>query len=189
MQEWEIMKTKRFLLGLMLLAVIGVIVIPPYVARRRHLNLDAQTTAIFEGATRVETFRLADFHDTEDRPKAESETIDKKKFGKLNSSIITRVGAAQNKNFATQLMQALSRAEKSSDDDMPSCFDPGVAFRVWHGKESVTVVICFNCSGLQLATRDADGQLGQTAFSKLGNARPQLLQLSQQAFPDDKRLR
>lgn len=148
------------------------------------LALDAATKAVFAGANRVETFRLADFHEEErlDRNPAEQAALDSH-LGWLDNHTILRVGVSQGKEFAANLNAALSQLNDFAL--MPSCFDPGVGFRVWKGKAHTDLCVCFYCSGVEIITKDANHKEVFHKQTDLGRSRAAFLALARQAFPQD----
>ena len=144
--------------------------------------------SILQGATRVEVFRLADFHEDEGRPQAERDAIKKQTNGLLDTFTIVRAGQPQDNAFSLQLATALAAADDPAHSFQPVCFDPAVGFRAVNGRASVNVAICFACAGVEVIARDEEGEIVQEVHADLGEARPALLKLSQQAFPDDARL-
>lgn len=156
----------------------------------RPLVLDATTTAILAGTDRVETFRLADFHEGEDYTPAERAALEGGHPGSLDDHMILRTGAPQGKAFATALHAALSQTPSPIGADglmtlIPSCFDPGVGFRVWRGAAHVDLCVCFYCSGVEIVTKDAKHKIVSRQTVTLGRSRAAFLALSRQAFPQD----
>lgn len=149
------------------------------------LSLDSKTASILAGAGRVETFRLADYHEHLGRPPEEFKAMETRKFGKMGTFTIVRVGAPRDREFSLGIARALGQASVGMAGSM--CFDPGVGFRSWRGRESVDVAICFNCSGIEITTRDASRKVIKSQRADLGQSRSALWALSGQAFPDDKR--
>jgi hypothetical protein len=138
-------------------------------------KLGKPMTAILNGATKTEAFRIAD------KPSEKSE-------GKHVSGYpILTAAKEQGKEFAKRLA-ALIQDEKSLFSAQARCFSPGVAFRLWKEKESVDVVVCYQCSGLRLTARDADGKvLHQTGGGFKANY-DAWVKLAKEAFPDDKQI-
>lgn len=146
----------------------------------KKLSLDAATSAIFTQATRVDTFRLADFHEQVRSPK-DDQIIDSRKYGTVGNYTVLSVGRPQDGAFAGRLSQALATANDPSTSFISSCFDPGVGFRVWHGHEHADLFLCFTCSGLEITTQARAGGIR----ADLGAARAPLLALSKEVFPQD----
>ena len=148
------------------------------------LVLDAATKAVFAGADRVETFRLADFHEEEklDRTPAAQAALDGH-LGRLDDHAVLRAGAPQGEEFAAHLGAALSQV---NDFGLVSqCFDPGVGFRVWKGKAHTDLCVCFYCSGVEIITQDAARKEVFRKQTDLGRSRAAFLALARQAFPQD----
>lgn len=156
----------------------------------RPLILDATTEAILAGADRVETFRLDDFHEAEGRSEVGIEFLERHRQGTLDDHMILRTGAPQGKAFATALRAALSKTPSPIGKDglmslIPSCFDPGVGFRVWKGAAHVDLCVCFYCSGVEIVTKDAKHKIVSQQTVTLGRSRAVFLALSRRAFPQD----
>jgi hypothetical protein len=71
--------------------------------------------------------------------------------------------------------------------DSHRCYEPGVAFRVWHDKEAVEVIICFRCTNFEV------GLMGQNAGDEqrlygFGPGLEPFLALAKEALPDDKEI-
>lgn len=201
------MKTVLIALSLVILCLAVMYGVPQYqrsreAARRQRamqqgrliedrtpLVLDAKTQAILDSADRVETFRLAGGGD-EDYTKQEQAAIGGPHPQYLDHYPIMDVGQVQGKAFAASLKKALSQGTGVEDD--LQCFEPGVGFRVWKGASHTDMCICFYCSGIQITTPDTSPKsLRQNPYYQrimLGEARPALLALSKQAFPQDTNL-
>ena len=157
-------------------------------AGRGHLTLDAATRSILAKADRVETFRLADFHEGEDRTPEENAILSDPHVKMLDNYTVLRVGKPQGRAFAAQIGQALSQVNDPNRSGIASCFDPGVGFRVWRGQAHVDICVCFYCSGVEITTHDAGRKAAQPVSAGLGQSRAALLALSRAAFPEDKKL-
>ena len=162
-------------------------------ANSKPLVLDAATQAILTNADRVEAFRLADFHEEEYRSAEEEAALDGPHVQVLDDYTVLRTGLPQGREFAAALRAAISQIRSPTGKDglmsmVPSCFDPGVGFRVWHGKAHVDLCVCFYCTGIQIVTTDAHGKQLPQVMTMLGASRPAFLALSKQVFPQDKQL-
>lgn len=158
------------------------------IAQKPMLTLEATTKSVLENADKVETFRLADFHDAALRTEAEYNAIEKQKYGTMRTYTVTRKGKVQNAAFAREILAALEKIKPNHF--MASCFDPGVGFRVWKGKTKTEIFICFACPGVEIVTsNEKKKEIWSTHLENLGDARKTLLALSRRAFPDDKILR
>ena len=144
--------------------------------------IDRPTAEFIDSGTRVETFRLADFHELE-----VNNTALAAKPEVLENYTVARRGPTLDAGFAHRLATALGNGVAPKSGLVPSCFDPGVGFRVWHGKDYATVVICFHCVGVKVDGQ-WNGEVKPVTFSPLGSSRNELLKLSREAFPNDKTL-
>lgn len=59
---------------------------------------------------------------------------------------------------------------------------PGFIFRIWQGKRSQDVVLCFHCRQVETITRDAQGHQTAKAFGGIGTG---FAALVKEAFPKD----
>jgi len=141
-------------------------------------------TAIFAGATQVESFRL--FPDGQEKP-----------IGKTKNFSYFAKGATQDKRFATRLGTLILDAKTYTwpGQSIKQCsFEPGIAFRIWKNAEFVDTIICFHCSQLavlennpKVPQRSIGGSL-QGRFYVAGDfdsAHAQLVVLAKEAFPND----
>ena len=139
---------------------------------KKHLG--EATIAVLQGATKVEAFRI----------EPEPEKLDGSLIGGYP---IKATGKQQNKEFAARLTTVLLD-EKTLFGRQAKCFEPGIAFRLWKDKESVEVMICFDCKNLRLDTRNADGKQVKSTTGAFGPDIQPLLKLAKEAFPDDKEI-
>ena len=166
-------------------------------ANSQPVVLDAATQSIMDNADRVETFRLVDFHEQEnytpeERAMEERAMVDGSHPRPLDDYTVLYSGPHEGKVYAAMLREALSQTPSPFRRDglatgVPSCFDPGVGFRVWAGKSHVDLCVCFYCSGIQIITAEASHK-PSTQMTILGPSRTAYLKLAQQVFPQDKRL-
>jgi hypothetical protein len=140
--------------------------------------LGEPTVKVLQGATRVETFRLKDERaDDEGKPN-------------VGRYAIASTGKAQGEPFARRLAAILLDEHTYVFDSAKGCkFQPAVGFRIWKGDESsVEVVICFHCDELIVhSPKAADGSI-RGAMENFDPARPALVKLAKEAFPDDKEI-
>ena len=146
---------------------------------------DPVTQSILSNPDRVETFRLDDFHEGENRTAAEYAEMSKPHEQLENHTVMHR-GLPQGAAFAAAIGVALRQTR--SPGNYYSCFDPGVGYRVWKGQAHTDLCVCFYCEGIELNTQDAHHKEVTRTMISLGAARPAFLALSQQAFPQDKAL-
>jgi hypothetical protein len=137
-----------------------------------------KAAAILAAAQKVETFRLDPESVYSAKPEYEGKT-------RIDGYVITATGKTQGPEFARRLAAILLR-EETYEPAAAKCFDPGVAFRVYGGDESVEVLICFMCNDLDVRPNALGQRLGNQLADFPREVRPQLLKLVQEAFPDDK---
>ena len=65
-------------------------------------------------------------------------------------------------------------------------FDPGVAYRVWRGNESVVILICFHCDEVGIVADKTQPE--EITIHSCDPGRPALLKLAKEAMPDDKEI-
>jgi len=199
------MKSALIVLSLVILCLAVVYGVPQYRLNRENarrafnaanslpLVLDAKTQAILDGADRVETFRLVDFHEEENYTELERSAAFNSHEQPLDDHQVLRTGPPQGKAFAAALREAVSEAPAFIGKDgkgsgTPSCFDPGVGFRVWNGQAHVDLCVCFYCTAIEIDTKDPTRRFKQSLMANLGLSRPAFLALSKEAFPQDARL-
>jgi hypothetical protein len=125
-------------------------------------------------ATRVEIFRI--------RPQRTTETGDQYIAGYK----ITARGKKQGMKFAAKVRQALFD-EKTYSGQSARCYEPGVAFRVWHGEEAVEVIVCFRCTNFAVLRKGAPANEERNLFG-FGPGLQPFLALAQEALPDDREI-
>jgi hypothetical protein len=129
--------------------------------------LGEKAIALLEKANKVEAFR-----------------IEEKQTQKTGDDYIAGyriIGKSKNlgEKFPAKLRAALFE-EKIYFGQAARCFDPGVAFRIWHDKQAIEVVICFHCTNFTV------GMAGEKAGSHgFGPRLEPFLALAKEAFPDD----
>jgi hypothetical protein len=137
--------------------------------------------SVLEGASRVEAFRIVDL-DWHPRPKDP--------IGEIEGLPITSIGQEQGSDFASRMATYLLDAKLYFYN--PDCIeDPGVAFRLWTGKESVTLLVCYQCENLQVIVRDKWRRRihRASAFFRDVSGGPGLMrQLAKEAFPNDREI-
>ena len=105
----------------------------------------------------------------------------------MHGFVVTGKGREQGKAFAGRLAAVLLDEKTYYFEGAKGCeFVAGVAFRV-HGKgEPVDVVLCFSCN--ELVVYVADPETKETARKRedFDDARPALVKLAKEAFPDDR---
>jgi hypothetical protein len=96
-------------------------------------------------------------------------------------------GKDQGQKFAARLATVLLE-DRTLFGKSARCFEPGVAFRMWHGEELVEVLICFECSNLRIISQKSKGKVLKRASGAFGGHAGPLLKLVKEAFPDDKEI-
>jgi hypothetical protein len=153
-------------------------------------DLGERTVAVLSGATRVEVFRLEKWPGQNATPKTIG--IDKLQWA------ITATGKEKDKEFAAKV-RALLFDEATRTPSGASGIRGDVAFRLWKGKESVTVIVDFEGSQFLVALGDAEGKQSFVAYGGfLFNAKGdfddgtlfgRVKALAVEAFPDDAKLK
>ena len=137
--------------------------------------LGAEAVAILKGATRVEVFRIEPMMP----PKYAGRTIE-------GFPVISQ-GKDQGAAFAARLRAILLDDGTYSFDSAKGCiFSPGVVFRFGDGSGSVDIITCYQCSEFKIVAKDARGAVVRKVGEDFDNARPALVKLARDAFPDDK---
>jgi hypothetical protein len=133
------------------------------------------------GASRVEAFRIVD---TAWHPRPQDP------IGEMEGYPITSIGQAQGSDFASGMATYLLDGKLYFYH--PDCIDdPGVAFRLWKGKESVTLLVCYQCEYLEVIVRDGSGRpihRAGTFFRDFSGAPDLMRRLAKEAFPDDREI-
>jgi hypothetical protein len=131
-------------------------------------------------AERVETFRIKsnsfDDWSTAGRPAIEGHEI------------ISR-GKTQGRDFARRLAGSLLN-EKDAFGGMHGCiWAPRQAFRLWQGKESATIRICFDCNEVWIKFYSEAGTPTHDICVDFGENRNAWVDLVEKAFPNDDELK
>jgi hypothetical protein len=130
-----------------------------------------KAAGILDGATSVEVFRI------------QSERTDKKGDKYIAGYPITSKGKKQGKEFAAKMIKALYD-EKTYTGQSARCYQPGVAFRIWHGKDAVEIIICFKCTNFEIAVMGED-PITELQMFGFGPKLEPFLALAREALPDD----
>jgi hypothetical protein len=140
-------------------------------------GLSRDTKAILRGATKVEVFRIDADDGREVHPTRKASGK-----GNVGRYSIVAQGDDQGPEFAAKLAGVL--LDESGYSNMwARCFWPGVAFRVWKGKQSIDVLVCFTCDNLYCGP--ASERAGENISFAGSSMRRQLVELAKEAFPDD----
>jgi len=97
---------------------------------------------------------------------------------------IVPLGKTLGPESARELAAALL-TEETGPNGLSSCeWRPGIVFRFWRGKESATLVVCFECYQSTFQFYDANGTLVRGTFPFWFSGRQVLLRLAREALPD-----
>jgi hypothetical protein len=89
--------------------------------------------------------------------------------------------------YAKELSDAIL-SENNNHTSVTACeFSPGVAYRIWHGRECATALVCFQCKEIELLVRPGS-RPGPIIFGFQADP-GRFLALARQAFPDDPELK
>ena len=144
--------------------------------REPRRELGDRTLSILNGATRVETFRLDDT--------GEGNWLGSKEIRQFPPG---GRGKTQGKAFANRLSRlTLDPRAYVGPDDSTCLFNPGVAYRAWHGRECVEVIVCFHCTEMVITTKDERDRPTHTAHTQFAFMRAEFVALAKETFPSDK---
>jgi hypothetical protein len=154
------------------LAVVTLMAVLALVGAEIWGGVSRSATSILRHGDRVEVFRVSD------RTKASDWSR-----GDIGGYPILAVGREQGPDFAARLGRVL-RGWGVANSSKTCAFEPGVAFRVWRGGGAVEVLVCFKCDDLWPHVVGEPGTL-QHEWLEFDAARPALVALAKEAFPDD----
>jgi hypothetical protein len=137
--------------------------------------LGEKGAAVVANATKVEVFR-----------------IDSRRTGKdddkhIAGYPITAKGKEQGKEFAAKVRKALFDV-KTYTGDSARCYEPGVAFRIWNGKDALDVVVCFRCANFQIGLKGDKKDDDELDLFGFGPSLEPFLALAKEALPDDREI-
>ena len=149
-------------------------------AQRLRDSLSLRGVAILEGAQRVECFRVAATRFVD--PTAPVVEVG---GGEVAGRHVLATGKTQGPDFAARLAAVLL-GDGVTRGDEPREFLPGVAFRVWKGKEAVEVLVSFATDRLGAHVVGEPGGAGDPQnLQDFAAARAALVRLAKGAFPND----
>jgi hypothetical protein len=169
------------LLAVTMLGFLAVLMAPaaddktPEPSRKVKEAIGEKATTILARATKVEAFRI--------KPEHTDKTGDNYIAGYPITSRSKKLG----EKFAQKMTKALFE-EKTYEGEGAKCFDPGVAFRVWSGKEAVEVIICFRCTNFQVQVMGEKKDSDEVREFGFGPGLEPFLALAREAFPDDREI-
>lgn len=142
--------------------------------------LGAEAVEVLKAPEKVECFRLEGTYSTAPKEDPEAE----KAVKRIRGYPIAAQGKDQDAAFGGKLAAVLFDEKSYDFENSKKCLPkPGVAFRVWKGKASLDVLLCFECDLVIAATGD---KKPLEAMEDFDNARAALVALAKTAFPDDK---
>jgi hypothetical protein len=145
--------------------------------RLRHVFGDLGLSTM-KDATRVETFRIID----PSRHESPKDLV-----GEIERFPIIAKGEIQGKEFAVKMSTYLLDGKLYFFS--PDCIeDYGVAYRLWKGSDSVSLIVCYECYNIQVFVRDAEGRLvheGGSSFRDAFGGPDVMRELAKLAFPSD----
>lgn len=141
-------------------------------------SLGVLTVKVLGEASRVETFRVG----AAVRPRRDGKMPPP---AAVDQWLIVAAGKPQGAVFAGRLRALLLDARMYPDVRGRCLLEPGVAFRLWSGLQSVDVILCFHCDDALIVTHDAQGKEVHRVFTSFGALRRPLLALAKEAFPAD----
>jgi hypothetical protein len=85
-----------------------------------------------------------------------------------------------------ELANILQDSRTYNFDSAKGCiFQPTVGLRIWRNNHSFEVILCFHCSELKVNGPDAVKKEYASRIEDFDEARPKLVALVKQVFPDD----
>ena len=128
---------------------------------------------------KVETYRLLTHRD--DKPTSAGDGLPR-----LHGHPIIATGPVLGPEFGSQLAAVFFSPDAYDFDRAKGClFDPGVAFRVHSGRRYVDLLLCFSCNEHRFYAVDEAGNVTRESGEDFDRARPKLVRLAKQAFPND----
>ena len=134
--------------------------------------MSASGIAILKEASRVQVFRVASLADERNT----SNTI--------QDYPILSTGKEHGQAFATRL-SAILLGDGVTRNRKKCGIEPGVAFRLWKGDQSVEVLVCFTCNVMWPHVVGEQTEKPWSEWQDFDSARRDLLLLTKEAFPDD----
>jgi hypothetical protein len=159
---------------------LGVLIIGT-IAAVAHFKppLDWRTITILKSASRVQTYRLSS--EFSENAKQFKPTDDR-----IHGYRIKAIGPVEGQPFASELRNILLSPQTYTKRNVMCMMDPGVAYRVRQGNETVEVLLCFHCGQLLILRKNQAGEtLGSGYTLMAGDSYKRLLALSRRAFPND----
>ncbi|MDB5337268.1 MAG: hypothetical protein JWN70_2887 [Planctomycetaceae bacterium] len=128
--------------------------------------------SILRGAQRVEVFRVG------------SKPVKDGSEKSIGDFPILATGKEQGADFARRLSRVLLSSGVTAN--RKKCgLEPGVAYRLWNGDRAVEVLVCFKCDVLWPHVMGSQFAKPHHEWQDFDRARPELLALTKEAFPQD----
>ena len=136
-----------------------------------------RVVGILASASRVEVFRVF--------PEKPTEPMGKECGGYP----VISTGKERDREFAAKVAAILFDEKTYDFEKAKKCeFQPGVGLRLWRDKDWVDVTFCFSCDELEVSSKKPDEKELRTSHEDFDAARPALVKLVKEAFPDDKEI-
>ena len=102
---------------------------------------------------------------------------------------VISTGKERDREFAAKVAAILFDEKTYDFEKAKKCeFQPGVGLRLWRDKDWVDVTLCFSCDELEVSSKKPDEKELRTSHEDFDAARPALVKLVKEAFPDDKEI-
>jgi hypothetical protein len=142
--------------------------------------LGPERIRLLQEGQRVEVFRIQEGNAPGNQSLLRGQTIE-------GREIIAR-GEPQGHDFAKALAAALLNEDSRllgflSLEDFP--WSPSVAFRVWRGEASATLLVCFQSNVVWMKLPSGGGEQFHGAWLQFGKNRSVVARLARRAFPSD----
>ncbi len=145
-------------------------------SRRVKKQFGDHAIKVLRTADRVEVYRVQDTHER---------NVTKRNVA---GYVILATGKEQGRDFARRLVAVLLNDASYEWEMAKGCeFNPGVAYRVWSGGDSVLVLDCFDCDEIGVLTDES--KRDSVRYGESDPARPALIRLVREALPDDQDLK
>jgi hypothetical protein len=141
----------------------------------RDSVLTEQGLSTLKEATRVQVFRV-------DAKLSEDPSIER-----VMGYPVTSTAPEQGANFAARLAKLL--VSDNMKRSLKRCgFMPGVAYRLWHEDNSVTVCVCFGCKDVIVQVGEKSVAPSKIWYFDFAPVRPRFVALAKEALPNDARI-
>jgi hypothetical protein len=163
---------------LMMLALASCDRTPAAKPSRAAVFLGERATGIVDSADRIDVFRI------ESTGRWREKKDDDRSFAGYP---LLATAKPQGREYILRLANILKDDSNYEWGFNKQCgFNPGIGYRIWSGNASFIVVICLQCDDIGVIPDETNPT--NIHIQSADHARPALLQLAKQAFPDDKEL-